>query len=446
MTSALQSLPIYKSVKSAYSIAICSYIKDLPPATSYKMHFIRDIHNAKPNMRMYLKPQIALLLPCLLLCSANAYSAPFTPASDAEVLEQLPFKANSPVTRELRRLRAELTGNPHNLDKAVALAQRYYQLALADGDPRFIGYAQAALVPWWEMAEPPVAVLVQRAALRQYNHDFERALADLKLATRLQPHHGTAWSLLAAIHMVQADYATAKQDCEKLHDLASKLIVTACTATVDSLSGQAQQAYSTLSRAYTSTPAAPAAEKLWVLTRLAEISDRLGRAEEADVYFKAALRLDITDAYLLAVYAEFLHDENRHQEVIALLKDKERSDVLLMRLALAEKALNTPKAAEHQEVIRSRFDAARLRGDKLHIQDEARFYLYFLDNPKESLRLAQENWRDQHEPSDARMLLEAALAARDKTAAQPALEWYTQSRIEDRHLQRLVKLITELKS
>lgn len=391
-------------------------------------------------MRIHLKPHLFFFL---LFCAPNVYPAPFIPASDAVVLEHLPFKASDRTTRELRRLREELSVNPRNLDKAVALAQRYYQLALADGDPRFIGYAQAALAPWWEMAEPPVAVLVQRAALRQYSHDFDRALLDLKLATRLEPRNGSAWSLLAAIHMVQAEYAAAAQDCENLRGLASNLIVVACLATVDSLSGRAVQAYSSLQNTYTSSPSAPAYEKLWVLTRLAEISDRLGRSAEADAYFKAALKLDITDAYLLAVYAEFLLDEHRHSEVIVLLKGKERSDVLLMRLALAEKALKSPRAAEHEAVIRARFDAARLRGDKLHIQDEARFYLHFLNNPKEALRLAQENWLDQHEPSDARILLEAALAAKDVATAQPALAWLTQSRIEDRHLQRLHKAIRE---
>ena len=343
-------------------------------------------------------------------------------------------------------MRVELASNPLDLEKAIALSQRYYQLALADGDPRFIGYAQAALSPWWEQAEPPVAVMVQRATLRQYNHDFDRAVTDLNLATKLEPRNGTAWSLLAAIHMVQADYATAKQDCENLQGLASKVIVIACIATVDSLSGKSELAYSTLQKTYNSSTAMSAPEKIWVLTRLAEISDRLGRVSEADNYFQAALQLNIADAYLQAVYAEYLLDENRHAEVIALLKDKERSDVLLMRLALAEKALNTPKAAEHEAVIRARFDAARLRGDKLHIQDESRFYLYFLSNPKEALRLAQENWLSQHEPSDARMLLEAALAAKDKVAAQPALDWLSQSHIEDRHLQKLVKSIQALKS
>jgi hypothetical protein len=382
----------------------------------------------------------------ILLCYAlNAYPAPFIPATDSTVLEHLPFKAGDPASRELRQLRAALAENPHNLEKAIALAQRYFQLALAEGDPRFIGYAQAALAPWWELEQPPLAVLVQRAALRQYNHDFNLALDDLQKAIRLQPRHGPAWSLMAAIHLVQADYPAAREACANMHGLASELIVLACIATVDSLTGQAGQAYRTLGKAYTATPAATAAEKLWVLTRLAEMGDRLGHTQQADAYFKAALKLNISEAYLLAVYAEFLLDEKRHQKVIALLKNKERSDVLLMRLTLAETAINAPRAAEHREIIRARFDAARLRGDKLHIQDEARFNLHLLNHPQTALKLAQENWLGQHEPSDARILLEAALAAKDKAAALPALAWFSQSHIEDRHLQRLVKAIRELK-
>lgn len=416
-----------------------------PNALRYTILAIRVINQA--NLTKYMNQKLpALFLSLSLLACANAQSAPFIPTSDATVLEHLPFKASDPTTRELRRMRDDLSANPLNLDKAIALAQRYFSLAMADGDPRFIGYAQAALAPWWELPEPPVAVLVQRATLRQYSHDFNRALTDLNLATKLEPRNGTAWSLLAAIHMVQADYATARHDCENLNGLASKLIVIACSATVDSLNGQAVQGLHKLQTAYASTPGAPANEQLWVLTRLAEMSDRLGDSAKAEAYFRAALKLNIPDAYLLAVYAEFLLDEKRYGEVIELLKNKERSDILLMRLALAEKASKAPKAEEHKEMIGTRFDAARMRGDKLHIQDESRFYLYFLNNSRESLRLAQENWLGQHEPSDARMLLEAALAAKDVTAAQPALEWYTQSHIESRYLQRLVESIRGLKS
>ena len=395
---------------------------------------------------MHLKYNDFLVLSLLLFGCGSGFTAPFIPANDAMVLEQLPFRANDPTARELRGLRDALSSDPRNLEQAVALAQRYYQLALAEGDPRFIGYAQAALAPWWGLAQPPVPVLVLRATLRQYNHDFTNALADLDQAIRREPRNGAAWALRAAIHMVQADYAVAREDCGNLRGLASELIVLACAAAVDNLNGQAEKAYNTLRQAYAFNATSIAAgEKLWILTRLAEMADRLGRSGEADAYFKAALALNITDAYLLAVYAEFLLDENRPREVVDLLKGKERSDVLLVRLALAEKALALPQAKEHAAAIRARFDAARLRADKLHIQDEARFYLYFLNDPKEALRLAQENWQTQHEPSDARMLLEAALAAKDAAAARPVLEWLTRLRIEDRHLQKLAVKIGELK-
>lgn len=217
----------------------------------------------------------------LLFVYASAHSEPFIPLSDTTILEHLPFKAGDRTSRELRQLRDELAENPHNLDKAIALSRRYYQLSLADGDPRFIGYAQAALTPWWDISEPPVRVLVQRATLRQYSHNFHSALTDLKLATQLAPRNGTAWSLLAAIHMVQAEYATARQDCEQLQGLASNLIVIACVATVDSLNGQAEQAYSTLNKTFANTPSSSADEKLWVLTRLAEMCDRLGRSKKS---------------------------------------------------------------------------------------------------------------------------------------------------------------------
>lgn len=398
---------------------------------------------------MYLKLNYFIISSVLLCWCESGVAAPFIPANEAMVLEQLPFRANDPTARELGRLRNELSSTPRNLDKAVILAQRYYQLALAEGDPRFIGYAQAALAPWWGLAEPPVPVLVLRATLRQYNHDFINALADLNQAIRREPRHGAAWALRAAIHMVQADYAAAREDCGNLRGLASELIVLACAAAVDNLNGQAGKAYNSLRQAYefnaTASVTVSPDEKLWILTRLAEMADRMGRSREADAYFKAALALNISDAYLLAVYAEFLLDEKRYREVVELLKGKERSDVLLVRLALAEKALVLPQAKEHEAAIRARFDAARLRDDKLHTQDEARFYLYFLNDPREALRLAQENWQTQHEPSDARMLLEAALAAKDAAAARPVLEWLTRLRIEDRHLQKLATAIQELK-
>ncbi len=54
--------------------------------------------------------------------------------------------------RELRELRLALAAQPGNADLAVRLARRYYDEVAAEGDPRYIGYAQAALAPWWDAA------------------------------------------------------------------------------------------------------------------------------------------------------------------------------------------------------------------------------------------------------------------------------------------------------
>lgn len=391
-------------------------------------------------------------LPVLLLVSligvfapGQGAAKPFVPGDDALVLERLPSRPGDPVARELRQLRGQLASQPHNLQLAARLAKRYFELAMGEGDPRYIGYAQAALTPWWDSPQPPVEALVLRATLRQYRHDFAGAQADLTQAISRDPGNASAWAWRAAVNMVQADYAAARRDCQALRRLVSELIAVACSSYADGVTGQARQGYSNLHEALEKHPGAGPDEKLWVLTRLAEMALRLGQTELAEKHFKEALALGITDGFLLAAYSDFLLDQNRPSEVVALLKDKTRSDILLLRLALAEKALNLPLASEHKEVMNARFAASRLRGDKVHLQEEARFTLYLLNQPREALAYARENWTAQREPRDARILLEAALAAKDPAAAQPALDWLGHTRHEDPALNRLAEQIRGLK-
>jgi hypothetical protein len=81
--------------------------------------------------------------------------APFIPESDSQALEHLPFTANDPVMGELRALRDQLKDQPDNLPLAVRLARGYLELGRVTGDPRYAGYAQAALNPWWDLKQPP---------------------------------------------------------------------------------------------------------------------------------------------------------------------------------------------------------------------------------------------------------------------------------------------------
>ena len=165
---------------------------------------------------------------------------------------------------------------------------------------------------------------------------------------------------------------------------------------------------------------------------------RSSMAQEADAHFRAALALDARDYYVLGAYADFLLDNGRPQEVVALLRDKTAADPLLLRYALALQAERSKELPAQVEQLRDRFDASRLRGDRVHLREEARFTLHLLNAPQAALTLAQENWQVQKEPADVRILLKAVLAADDAAAVDGVREWLKNSRLEDVELQRIL--------
>lgn len=393
-------------------------------------------------------------------CVGRAVAAPFIPTSDAQVLERLPSRSTDPRARELQDLRTAWRAQPQDVVASVKLARAYFNAVAAEGDPRYIGYAQAALAPWWTLPAPPNEVRVLRAILRQFDHRFDESLVDLDAALASDPRNAEAWSWRAAIHMVQANYPQARQSCESLAPLTSALIAAACAAQVDATTGRTAEAAAALRKALqvatvssatssASAPKAKAEQRLWVLTRLAETEERRGAYAEAEAAFREAVALNINDIYLQAAYADFLLDQGRAAEVPALLKDRGRADVLLLRQALAAQALGAPDAAALARELGARFDAARLRGDTTHRKEESRYVRSFagLNDAKgaaNALKLAIENFAEQREPADARILLEAAIAAKQPAAAEPVLQWMAKSGIASVALKKLAAQLASM--
>jgi Tfp pilus assembly protein PilF len=368
--------------------------------------------------------------------ASAAHAAPYVPSDGAQVIERLPSR-NDPALRDLKRLRVELAANPANLALAVDVARRYINQAREKGDPRYTGYAQAALAPWWNQPQPPAEVRVLRATILQSTHQFSEALADLDAVLNADRRNAQAWLTRATILSVQGDYPAARNSCARLAGLAPELIVQTCVASVASLNGEAEKSYATLSAALNKDSDAAPGIRIWVLTLLAEIAARRNDSAAAQAHFRQAMAADTPDSYLLGAYADFLLDRNRPAEVIDLLKNKSPADGLLLRHALALQAQKSPAAADQARVLASRFADAARRGDTVHRREQARFELQLANNPASALKLAQENWQVQKEPADARIFLEAALAANDKTAAQPVLDWLKKTGLEDHALAAL---------
>jgi hypothetical protein len=387
--------------------------------------------------------KLALTVLLLGAAAGAAHGAPYVPKDDAQVLEQLPGRRDDPAMADLRRLRAALAAAPEDADAAAALAQRYFELASAEGDPRYVGYAEAALRAW-RTTDAPAEIFFARGLLRQYRHDFDGALDDLQRALQRDPAHVPARSWRAAIFMVRAEYAAALRECTALAQHSSELRATGCSAYVQATIGKTREAYERLSETLRRHAEAGAEAKLWALTRLAEMAWRLEDHASADRLFNQALALGLDDNFLLAAYADYLLERGRAKEVVGLLKAWSRSDTLLLRLALAERALGMREAEAHVQALADRFAAAALRGERLHMGEEARFRLDLKGDARGALAVAAENWKSQREPRDALVLLEAAVAARDPKTAAPVLKWLDESGFESSRLRRAADQLKKL--
>ena len=389
-------------------------------------------------MSIFLARPLAVIL--FLGLSIPAGAAPFTPAGDSEVVERLPSGSNDPAVRRVDSLRKQLAAQPNDTQLRLEIARRYFDLAMAQGDPRYVGYASAAIAPLAQSAAGNAGYWTVRGLIQQYSHDFAGALQSLAKARELNPDAAvepTAWR--SAIYMVQAEYGAALSECTQLVPQAHPLHAQGCTAYVQASTGQLAPAYEALNRSLAAAGAVPPELALWVRTRLAEMAARLQRWPEAEAHFKEALQLGVTDQFLLGAYADFLLQQKRPAEVLALLAGWERSDILLLRLAMAGRALNDTRAGGWAAQLRDRFTAAAQRGDRLHEQEAARFELDIEGDPAKALALASRNYKAQKEPRDAEILMRAAVAAKQAKAAQPALDWLRTNKYEDPALASLAE-------
>jgi hypothetical protein len=367
-----------------------------------------------------------------------AIAEPFLPASDDEVLDRLAVSPSDPALRELRALQGRLRRAPDNLVLATRVATGYLELGRVTGDPRYAGYSEAALTPWWHLDNPPSEVLVLRATLRQRMHQFDAALADLATVLNSNPHNVQARLTRATVLQVQGAYEGAQEECQALKNFTPELVWAACLTGVTASTGRLDESYRQLRAAFDRHPHSQVGLQSWVLTSLAEMATRAGMMQEAESHFRAALAVEAADPYLLGAYADFLLDSDRSAEVLPLLRDKTGTDPLLLRYALALQAQHSKELAAQVEKLGDRFAASRLRGDRVHLREDARFTLHLLAAPAAALELAQENWQVQKEPADVRILLEAALAAHGAATIAAVTDWLKETRLEDVQLARLL--------
>jgi tetratricopeptide (TPR) repeat protein len=364
------------------------------------------------------------------LAPAAPFRAPYLPSRDGEVLQEVPSTAD-PAVAAMLQLRAALDAAPRSLPAANRLADAYVDYGRQIGDAHYAGYAEAVIAPWVNASPPAAAALVTEATILQYRHQFNAARELLQHALNVDPRNAQAWLTLATLDMVQGEYKTAIKDCTQVTNTAGVELGLGCSGNLRSYIGQARQSIAILHQVEAKVAAAPAATQAWVQGLLAESAERLGDWPQAESHYRTALKLLPEDNFLLVAYADFLLDRGRPREVLPLLADHGQSDTAFLRIALAEQALHSDQLQRYTWIMAARFEALRLRGSEYFGREESRFALQLQHDPKTALDLALRNWQVQRAPWDARVVLEAARAAKQPQAAAPVLEFLEQTKLED---------------
>ena len=373
-----------------------------------------------------------------LLCALGAQAAPIVPVNDSDVIEVLPAVSGSRA--DARRLRKQLAQQPKEPALALAVAKRYLDQAHELGDPRFAGMAMSAIEGWTDEATMPDAILLMRANLQQYMHEFDasaRSLQRLLARPSAQPRP-QAWLTLATVRRVQGRYADSDAACQQVEQAGAALHAQACKAENAALRGDADGARATF-RQLLATPGQAAATQAWLTTSLAELEQRAGRASAADAAFRSALKLD-ADVYATLSYADFLIEQKRPREALVVLKDQARSDAVVLRLAIAGTQAKAASAAADSAEMRERINLANQRPDAkvFHGREQAMFALFVEGRPDQALELARGNVAQQREPLDLLLLAQAARASGQTAALQEAQRLTKEIGLRDARVQALL--------
>jgi tetratricopeptide (TPR) repeat protein len=373
------------------------------------------------------------------------YLDPYTPTADDEVLQQVPA-ASDPDVRQMKLLRDQLDRDGSNLRIAHQLARAYIEFGRQVGDAHYMGYAEAVLRPWQTQPSPPSEVMVDVATILQFRHKFTEARQELKKALTRDPNNAQGWLTLATVDMVQGEYEAAGDECSKVAVTGGLTVGLVCTGNLRSYLGQAEQSVTLLTQIEANASGQASTFVSWVEGLLAETCERLGDWKQAELHYRKALALSPRDNFLLIAYADFLLDRNRPAEVLPLLRYSVQSDTAFLRLAMAKAALRSPDLPLYTWIMEARFEALAQRGDDYFGREQVRFALYLKHDPQAALALALRNWQVQRGPWDARVFLEAALAANDPEAAAPVLTFLHQTKLQDPVIESLVRKLAGLES
>lgn len=332
---------------------------------------------------------------------------------------------------------------PRNLELAARYAREAFLVGLTEGDLRWFGTAKAALLPWWHEPSLTAQGHFMRGLVKQGFHDFEGGLADINAAIALDGNRAELWSWRFAIHLLWADMAAARADCDALGQRAGADEGRACLAVLAYRTGRAPAAVAELKKLVALPDFQNGSAQDWLRFHLGEAQRTAGQYDAAQATWAEHLAQRPRSHGVRLALVELLNARGQHAQAKRWATTPAPTDALLVQQLLASQALADADALRLARQVEDRMAAQALRQDTLIERPKMVYLIQLGRNVAAGLALAQENWAAQKEPPDALLLVEAALKLDRPQAAAPVLDWMAQTGYTD---PALAALAGQLKS
>ncbi|HBR97296.1 MAG TPA: hypothetical protein DD979_07945 [Gammaproteobacteria bacterium] len=383
---------------------------------------------------------LSLILGCVSLWSAPTGAADsYVPDSPDTVLLTLPATLGGPDQDSRyanQREVSELTDGRGNIQAAIARAKGYLDTAKSLQDARWYGFAQTALLPWWEDSGTPRDFALLKADILQHQHRFAESRDVLNAVIKQHPRDPQAVLNRAHMHLKLADFTRAEKDCQRLLLLDSPAVAAHCLASVKGLTGQGADALALLENTLAQAAQLPEDLVFELHLSAALIAHREQDMALAERHYQRAMALSPQQVYLLTHYSDLLLERRKPEIVLSVIEADTPHRVLQIKRAQALVQLDPVAAQRVIDQMGRRFDAEAFFNDVRMHQASAMYRLFLRSDAQGALPAALAHWADEQSPDSARLLIEAAAAAGQIRPAEAAIAYIRQSGVYDYRIER----------
>ena len=347
------------------------------------------------------------------VCSLSTLAAAYRPAQDTDIIDTLP--SGSLTYQQLSGLNSAKAKLP--FEQVAAQIDALIKQAYRSGDPHSLGLAEAMMQPYQQDTTP--AIRLTRANIYQATHRFTQARQELQAILKQMPNQPDSLLMLASIDIVQGDFKSAANYCQRISDPGLLVIRLACQAQIDGMTGKLKASAATMQQLLQLNSGLTAEQQQWLYLILADMALRLDDPVLARQVFSL---LDRDTAPALTARADWLMAHQAWQLTRNLLIAHTDNDSLLLRLSIAEQQLGHPDATSHRSLLAQRLAIWQQRGETAHQREQAYHALWF-GTADQTLQLARLNWQKQRESADFSLYAQAAMRANSLDDLKILQQW-----------------------